>query len=82
MLLKIRFLNTLKKMMFITELDKSNESKNYKRNKIRSDLIPILSNISENYEEIFYKSFKNLRNLSNTYQNLIKLEIKNNDSKI
>ena len=40
--------------------DKSNESKNYKRNKIRSDLIPIISVISENYEEIFYKSFKNL----------------------
>ena len=57
-------------------LDKSNESKSYKRNKIRADLIPIISNISENYEEIFYKSFKNLKNLSNTYQNLIKLEIK------
>ena len=57
-------------------LDKSNESKSYKRNKIRADLIPIISNISENYEEIFYKSFRNLKNLSNTYQNLIKLEIK------
>ena len=57
-------------------LDKSNENKSYKRNKIRADLIPIISNISENYEEIFYKSFKNLKNLSNTYQNLIKLEIK------
>ena len=55
--------------------DKSNESKNYKRNKIRSDLIPIISVISENYEEIFYKSFKNLKNLSDTYKNLVKLEI-------
>ena len=55
--------------------DKSNESKNYKRNKIRSDLIPIISVISENYEEIFYKSFKNLKNLSDTYKYLIKLEI-------
>ena len=55
--------------------DKSNESKSYKRNKIRSDLIPIISGISENYEEIFYKSFKNLKNLSDTYKYLIKLEI-------
>ena len=55
--------------------DKSNESKNYKRNKIRSDLIPIISVISENYEEIFYKSFKNLKNLSDTYKYLVKLEI-------
>ena len=55
--------------------DKSNESKSYKRNKIRSDLIPVISSISENYEEIFYKSFKNLKNLSDTYKNLVKLEI-------
>ena len=75
MLLKIRFLNTQKNDIEY-RLDKSNESKSYKRNKIRADLIPIISNISENYEEIFYKSFKNLKNLSNTYQNLIRLEIK------
>ena len=55
--------------------DKSNESKNYKRNKIRSDLIPIISVISENYEEIFYKSFKNLKTSSDTYKYLVKLEI-------
>ena len=55
--------------------DKSNESKSYKRNKIRSDLIPIISGISENYEDIFSKSFKNLKNLSDTYKNLVKLEI-------
>ena len=55
--------------------DKSNENKNYKRNKIRSDLIPIISVISKNYEEIFYKSFKNLKNLSDTYKYLVKLEI-------
>ena len=55
--------------------DKSNESKSYKRNKIRSELIPVISGISENYEEIFYLSFKNLKNLSDTYKYLVKLEI-------
>ena len=55
--------------------DKSNESKSYKRNKIRSELIPVISGISENYEEIFYLSFKNLKNLSDTYKYLVKSEI-------
>jgi len=55
--------------------DKSNDSKIYRRNKIRKDLIPIISNLSENYEKFFNKTFKNLNNLSETYKNLVELEV-------